>query len=198
RASRIGMKVPVAVAPASIATFLSQARREIFGSSFMVISLDGRPPPPAARQDSILDAARARMFRSRKHSSDDLQELGGSVGLAEIAIAPGGANARLVLAHGVRSHRNDRNPSGPAVVLESPGGLETIHVRELDVHQDRVRPVRLRVSDALPRIRGAQYLVTRTLEDARRKLHVHHVVLDDQDARHHASWRSAARTCSSK
>jgi hypothetical protein len=102
-------------------------------------------------------------------------------GLAEEAVHPGLQAGGDAAARDVRGHRDDARPAARIAGADAAGGLQTVHLRHLHVHEHQVVRAagqHLQGLRAAPRHVRA---VAEPREHVPRDLLVHRVVLDDED-----------------
>src|SRR3954468_10351616 len=131
----------------------------------------------------------------RQQLIDLCEELTGAERLRDIVIAASLPGLFLVAREGVRSHRNDWDVPQCRVSFDPPRDLVSIHDRQLDIHQDQIRPVFRRHRESGLTVICFQELVADTVHQIANDLPVILCILDQQDAPGHAaSICSSART----
>src|SRR5439155_8503974 len=101
--------------------------------------------------------------------------------LGEVAVEAGGEEAIAVLLHRERCQRYYLNGSCNGIDAQAAERGNTVHVRQLDVHQNQAWPVIDRQSDALLRRRGFQRAVAIELQQVADQFKVLLIVFDDED-----------------
>src|SRR4051812_35885665 len=138
----------------------------------------------ASRFPRMKSESATRVSSNGKALLDGSQKVLVSDWLRDVAIASGGANAFLVPLHRKRRQRDYGNIGCGLVRLQKTDCLQTVHSRELDVHQDQRRLFFNGHPHARFRIRRLEDCVSLRLEQKLRKRHVRRIVFDYQDRCH--------------
>ena len=139
-------------------------------------ALGGRSSPPGPAPPCVgaaADLGRRGLERRRQQLR--------AHGLGQVVVHARGEAHLAVAAHGVRRHRDDpQRPVGP-LPADPPGRLEAVHLGHLHVHQDDVVRLPLDGVEHLEPVLGDVRRVADALEEPERELHVHGVVLGQED-----------------
>jgi len=114
-------------------------------------------------------------------SSDFREQHTGAVGLGHEVVAARRTRPGFILAHRVRRDRDDWHRTQCWVGFEAACRLVAVHDRQLDVHQDEIRPLLRRLRQCLLSVIGLDQLVARR-KQITENLHVVLFVLDQQNA----------------
>src|SRR3989454_4212812 len=104
-------------------------------------------------------------------------------GLRDVGVEAGVEETFTIPVHGLRSQRHDRNRRRARVCAQAAERVDTVEVRQLDVHQHLIRLLFGRQLHRLLAGRRLEQAVAGCLEDIAEELHVLLVVLDDEDLR---------------
>src|SRR5262245_36053165 len=109
--------------------------------------------------------------RQKRHDRDRLGDIGLAAALSD---------ARLVTLHGERRHRDHRDLAQVVIVLQPLGDFEPGNLRQLDVHQDQIRPVLARQPQGLHARSCLQGAIPVGVEQIVEELHVELVVFHNE------------------
>ena len=87
---------------------------------------------------------------------DFREQLTGAVRLGDIVVAASRAGFVIVPAQRIGGHDDDRNRSQFGICLDASRRFMAVHNRQLDIHENQIRPVGLGGGDALLAILGLQ------------------------------------------
>src|SRR5665213_7392 len=118
---------------------------------------------------------------------DGLDELADRNRLRQIGFATALANAFLVALHGKGGDRHDRYRLEFGIVLEPFCHFEAGYFRQLDIHQNEIRPVLACEIKRFDPIAGADGRIAVRFEKIVEELHIQLVVLHNQDGFRHLS-----------
>src|SRR6516225_8907744 len=120
------------------------------------------------------------------------QQFARAVGFRDITVATGRMRFAVVAAQGIGSYGDNRNAFQFGIGLDATGRLVTVHKRQLDIHENKVRTLLFCCADTGLAVPGFRHLITGTAQEIAEDLPIVLLVLDHQNALAHA-----ASTCRS-
>src|SRR6266487_5441347 len=128
----------------------------------------------------------------RQVLTDHRQELTRAVGLGNVGIATSGTSLAIIPGQRIRGDDDDGDDMQHRVGLETARGLIAIDARQLDVHEDEVRPVRRRRCQARLAVHRFDHLEIGAREQIPQDFPIVFLILDHQDALGHncPAWGS--------
>src|SRR6516162_2746595 len=120
------------------------------------------------------------------------QQLTRTEGFRHVVIAASRPRLLLFAAERVRSDSNDRDRAQRWIGFNAARGGVAVHDRQLDIHQDKIRPLFCDGSERLLAVLGLRDLIVSRGEHIANDLAIIRLVLDHQNALAHA-----ASTCRS-
>src|SRR5579871_3676500 len=136
------------------------------------------------RTRAVIDPFPVRSCRTEK-VSNGLDELAHRDRLRQIGFAAALADALLVALHRESGDCDNRNCFQLLVVLQPFGHFQARHFRQLNVHQDQIRPVPACKIERLDAIARADRAIAMGFQQVVEELHIELIVLHDQDGLGH-------------